>query len=162
MHWKDEPRPSDLRFVLPVITVKPQQVLIVRLTCARWIGLDVHWNGNSNQVCIGETACQFCRQRLPQWQGFLTCERPSDTAQGLLRITSNIIDLLRHKFMLTGDLRGWELRLHRAGNRKNSPLIGKFLEKSIHVNSWSEDELRGHVARLFKLPGGLGDLVPAN
>lgn len=154
MVWKDEPDVPNLRFVLPVVTVKPKQVLIVRITCERWVGLDVHWNGHNNIVCQGKDFCSFCRVRLPQWQGFLSVERPADGAQGLLRITSNIVDVLRQKTFLEGSLHQHVIQLSRAGSRKNSPLLAKFLNKEHTDKFWSQEELRAHVRRLFKIPNG--------
>lgn len=145
------PPDDQSRYVLPLIRCKPEAPLHVVHLSPMWVGLGVHWNGRSNVICSGESTCSFCRSTRPQWQGFVVVRRATDSARALLQITPNVVEALLRRRDKERGLCGVTGIYSRCGVRNNSPLMFTYHGTSMKETPISPQELKGHVARIFRM-----------
>jgi hypothetical protein len=144
------PSDTNTRHALPVVRSRPGETLAVVISSDGWVACRVHWNGKRNVLCHGADSCEHCKTRLPQWQFFVTVERLSDHAPGLLQMPAGVSQTLARIRSENGSVFGRVCNLKRLGTRINSPvsLVALGLEKVI--SPVSAVELREHVQRVFQ------------
>jgi hypothetical protein len=144
------PSDTNTRHALPVVRSRPGETLAIVISSDSWLTCRVHWNGKRNVLCHGEDICEHCKTRLPQYQFFVTVERLSDNAPGLLQMPAGVSQVLARMQRDNESVFGRVCNLRRMGTRINSPvsLVPLGFEKVIRPVS--EAELREHVQRVFQ------------
>jgi hypothetical protein len=144
------PSDTSTRHALPVVRSRPGQVLAVVISSDGWMTVQVHWNGKRNVLCHGRHICEHCKTRLPQYQFWVTCERLSDHAPGLLQVPAGCSEVLARLQRENESVFGRVCNLTRMGTRINSPVSLVTLGFQKVIRPVSEDELREHVERVFQ------------
>jgi hypothetical protein len=144
------PTDTNTRHAMPVVRTRPGKTLAVVISSDGWLTIKVHWNGKRNVLCHGADICDYCKTRLPQYQFFVTCERLSDHAPGLLQMPAGVSLVLAKLQREEVSVFGRVCNLTRLGTRINSPVSLVILGAEKVIRPVFEDELREHVKRVFQ------------